>query len=62
LNSTAVLLQIYGEYKKEYPDCKISEKVLKAHIRAEKGELKTGDSDDASGKVSLQPSEMLEKI
>jgi hypothetical protein len=35
---------------------------LKRHIRTEKLGLKTGDSDDASGKVSLQPSDMLDII
>lgn len=56
------MMQIYSTYKKENPDCTISEKVLKSHIRAEKIGLKTGDFDDASSKLSFQPSEMLEKI
>ena len=38
----------------------ISEKVLKQHIRTEKLSLKTGTSDDVSGKVFLQPSEVLD--
>jgi hypothetical protein len=54
--------KIYSEYKQKFPDCCITEKQLKAHIRVTKKELKTGHSDGDSGKVALQPGDFLEKI
>lgn len=55
-------LQIYADYKKEFPGCSLSEEQLKFHIRNEKKDLQTGDADDKLGKIVLQPSDLLEKI
>lgn len=55
-------MKIYSEYSATFPECKITEKQLKVHIRNTKKELKTGHSDGDSGKVALQPADFLEKI
>jgi hypothetical protein len=52
-------VQIYKEYKEKLPCCGISEAQLKVHIRQTKAELKTGASDDSSGKAVLQPETLI---
>ena len=53
---------MYSDYKKECPDCTLSEEQLKHHIRTEKSQLQTGDADDKSGKVVLQPVDYFEQV
>ena len=62
LSIKSSIVQIYCDYKQSFPDCTITEEQLKSHVRKEKESLKTGGADDASGKVLVQPADIMEQI